>query len=240
MKLDILAFGAHPDDVEISCAGTLISHIEQGKKVGVIDLTRGERGTRGTPEIRDVEAAHAAQIMGIHVRGNLQFEDCFFANDREHQLAVIRAIRSYQPRIVLANAPQDRHPDHSRASQLVSDACFLAGLLKIETLDAAGNSLPPHRPQLLLHYIQDNFLQADIVVDITPYMSRKMEALRAFHSQFYNASATDEPQTYIATPEFLDRIVNRAAEVGKYSGFAYAEGFITSRTLGIKSIDHLF
>lgn len=238
MKLNILAFGVHPDDVELSCAGTLMAHIDQGYKVGIVDLTRGELGTRGTPELRLVEAQNAGEIIGVEVRNNLGMRDGFFKNDEAHQLQIIEQIRQYQPDIVLANATEDRHPDHGRSAELVRDAFFLSGLRMIETKDADNNIQEPWRPRLLLHYIQDRWLNPDIVVDISPYIDRKIEAVKAFSSQFYDPNS-NEPATYIASKSFFDSIPARAKEAGRASGFEYAEGFTSAKFLGIKDLNTL-
>lgn len=234
MKLNILAFGAHPDDVELSCAGTLMSHLAQGKTVGIVDLTRGELGTRGTPELRDQEAAAAAQIMGIEVRENLGFADGFFTNDALHQIAIIRLLRRYQPDIVLANAIDDRHPDHGKAARLVADACFLSGLSKIQTLDK-GKTQKPWRPKALYHYIQDRHLIPDFVVDISPFLDKKIEAILAYKSQFYDPNST-EAATYISSPDFLERVRTRHIDFGMPMNFKYAEGFTISRYIGITNL----
>lgn len=234
MKLDILAFGAHPDDVELSCSGTIIKHIREGKKVGLIDLTRGELGTRGTAEIRDAEAAEASRLMGISIRENLNMDDCFFINDKENKLKVARAIRKYQPEIILANAVSDRHPDHGRAAALVSDAVFLAGLLKVETLDGAAKQ-QPWKTKAVYHYIQDRYIKPDFAVDISDYIDEKMKAIMAFRSQFYNPAST-EPETAISSKEFLDFLQARSVDYGRSIGVKYGEGFTVERTLGVKSL----
>lgn len=234
MKLNILAFGAHPDDVELSCAGTLMSHLAQGKTVGIVDLTQGELGTRGTPELRQQEATAAAQIMGIEVRENLGFADGFFTNDATHQIAIIRLLRRYQPDIVLANAIDDRHPDHGKAARLVADACFLSGLAKIQTLDK-GKTQKPWRPKALYHYIQDRHLIPDFVVDISPFLDKKTEAILAYKSQFYDPNSTEAP-TYISSPDFLERVRTRHIDFGIPMGFKYAEGFSTNRYIGITNL----
>ncbi|WP_242928228.1 bacillithiol biosynthesis deacetylase BshB1 [Pontibacter vulgaris] len=235
MKLDILAFAAHPDDVELGCAGTLIAHIAAGKTVGVVDLTRGELGTRGTPEMRAAEAEDASKIMGLLVRDNLDFADGFFQNDREHQLKVVQKIRQYQPEIVLMNAIYDRHPDHGRGSQVVSEACFLAGLKMIETIGDNGEAQQAWRPKAVYHFIQDRYIQPDIVVDVTPFWEKKMETIRAFKSQFYNPDDTS-PNTYISSPDFLNFIEARAQEYGHAIGVKYGEGFTTERRMGVRSL----
>lgn len=235
MKLDILAFGVHPDDVELGCAGTLMASIDQGKKVGIVDLTRGELGTRGTPITRTQEAAAAAKIMGVDIRENLDMADGFFANDEAHQRKIISIIRKYQPDIILANAPEDRHPDHGRSAKLVSDAAFLSGLRKIETIDE-GIAQNAWRPAYTFHYIQDRFIQPSFVIDITPFMERKMEAVLAYGTQFASAD-TSEPQTYISSPQFLETVKARALMLGKRIGVGYAEGYITEKIIGFSNFD---
>lgn len=235
MKLDILAFGVHPDDVELGCSGTIMAALAEGKKVGIVDLTRGELGTRGTAETRKQEAAAAAAIMGVTVRENLGMADGFFQNDEQHQRMVIEVIRKYRPEIILANAPEDRHPDHGRSAKLVSDAAFLAGLRKIETTD---NEQPQEawRPTYVFHYIQDRFIQPSFVVDITAYMDKKIESVLAYTTQF-NSTGGNEPQTYISTPQFLETVKARAMMLGKRIGVGYAEGYITEKIIGINSFD---
>ncbi len=229
MKLDILAFAAHPDDAELGCGGTILKHIGMGMNAGIVDLTKGELGTRGTPLLRAEEAAAAAAILGIAARKNLGFSDGFFQNDKEHRIEVIKAIREFRPEVVLAPALSDRHPDHGRAASLVSEACFLSGLSKINTGQEAW------RPKAVYHYIQDRFVQPCFVVDITPFMDKKMEAVKAFRSQFHDP-ASKEPQTYISRPEFLEYIRSRAMEYGKITGVLYAEGFTTERPPGIENL----
>jgi bacillithiol biosynthesis deacetylase BshB1 len=235
MKLDILAFGVHPDDVELGCAGTIMAAIDQGKKVGIVDLTRGELGTRGTPITRTQEAAAAAKIMGVDVRENLDMADGFFTNDETHQRKIIALIRKYQPDIILANAPEDRHPDHGRSAKLVSDAAFLSGLRKVETIHE-GITQNAWRPAYTFHYIQDRFIQPSFVIDITAYMERKMEAVLAYGTQFTNAD-TSEPQTYISSPQFLETVKARALMLGKRIGVGYAEGYITEKIIGFSNFD---
>jgi bacillithiol biosynthesis deacetylase BshB1 len=239
MKLDILAFGVHPDDVELGCAGTLMAAISEGKKVGIIDLTQGELGTRGTSETRRTEAADAAKVIGVSVRENLKMADGFFQNDEIHLRKVITAIRKYQPDIVLCNAPEDRHPDHGRSAKLVADAAFLAGLRKIET-QQEGKQQTEWRPKNVFHYIQDRFLKPDFVYDISAYFDKKMEAVLCYKTQFFApGTEIDEPQTYISSPEFLDTVKARALSLGKRIGVKYAEGYITNKTIGIESFDGL-
>lgn len=237
MKLDILAFGVHPDDVELGCAGTLLAAKAEGKKVGVIDLTGGELGTRGTKETRSIEAANAAKVMGLDIRENLGMADGFFQNDEAHQRLVITAIRKYQPEIVLCNAPEDRHPDHGRSAKLVSDAAFLSGLRKIITKDAQGQDQEAWRPKYVFHYIQDRFIQPSFVVDISAYYEQKLEAILAYTTQFNALDDQGEPQTYISSPQFLDSVRARALMLGKRIGVQYAEGFISEKVLGIDSFD---
>ncbi|MET6997912.1 bacillithiol biosynthesis deacetylase BshB1 [Chitinophaga defluvii] len=237
MKLDILALAVHPDDVELSCAGTLMAHAAQGMQVGVVDLTRGELGTRGTPELRAKEAQAAAKVMGLAVRENLELADGFFRNDTMEQMAIIKAIRKFQPDIVLANAIDDRHPDHGRAAKLIADSCFLAGLRKVETtLD--GLPQTAWRPKQVFHFIQDRYHTPDFVVDITPFIERKMEAIKSFSSQFL-AAQDNEPQTYISSPAFFDSVVNRDRMLGKMVGVQYAEGYTSAKMVGIRSFADL-
>ncbi len=235
MKLDILAFGVHPDDVELSCAGTLMAAIAEGKKVGIIDLTKGELGTRGTPETRVMESSRAAAIMGIPIRENLGMADGFFRNDEFHQRKVIEILRKYQPGIIFANAFEDRHPDHGRSAKLVADAAFLSGLRKIETF-SNGNLQAIWKPSYVFHYVQDRFIEPSFVVDITAYMDKKMEAVRAYATQFFNPDL-DEPQTYISSAQFMETIKARNLMLGKRVGVEYAEGFNSEKTLGIRGFD---
>jgi bacillithiol biosynthesis deacetylase BshB1 len=237
MKLDILAFGVHPDDVELSCAGTLLSAIAAGKKVGVVDMTMGELGTRGSIEIRMEEAKKASAIMGLHVRENMGMADGFFANDEAHQRKVVAIIRKYQPDIILANAFSDRHPDHGRSARLVEDASFLAGLRKVETfLD--GELQPIWKPNYVFHYIQDRYMEPAFVVDISDFIEKKMEAIQAYSTQFFNPDL-DEPQTYISSQSFLETIRSRNLMFGKRIGVAYAEGYCTEKMIGFKSFDNI-
>jgi N-acetylglucosamine malate deacetylase 1 len=235
MKLDILAFGVHPDDVELGCSGTILAALAEGKKVGIVDLTRGELGTRGTAETRKQEAAAAAEILGVQVRENLGMADGFFQNDEANQRLVIEMIRKYQPEIILANAPEDRHPDHGRSAKLVSDAAFLSGLRKIET-SHNGTAQTAWRPTYVFHYIQDRFIQPSFVVDITAHMDKKIQSILAYTTQF-NSTGGDEPQTYISTPQFLETVKARAMMLGKRIGVGYAEGYITEKIIGISSFD---
>ncbi len=237
MKLRILAIAAHPDDVELGCAGTLIKHAKAGDAVGILDLTKGELGTRGTPETRLEEAAAAGRIMGLAVRENLAFRDGFFRNDEAHQKALIRHIRRYRPDIVLTNAPEDRHPDHGRGAVLVSDACFLAGLRKIET-DWDGTAQEAWRPKRVFHMIQDRQLEPDFIVDISAVTEVKMEAIKAYKSQFHDPTS-DEPMTYIASQDFLEQIAMRDALMGKRIGTARGEGFISVNVPGVEDLNAL-
>ncbi len=237
MKLDILAFGAHPDDVELGCAGTLAKEVSLGKSVGIIDLTQGELGTRGSAEIRFQEATNAAQILGVRERENLKMRDGFFVNDETHQLQVIKMIRKYRPEIVLCNAIDDRHIDHAKGSKLISDSCFLAGLQKVETM-LEGNIQAAWRPKLVYHYIQWKSIEPDFVVDITGFMDKKMEAIMAYDSQFYNPN-TDEPVTPIATKNFLESIKYRSQDLGRLIGTDFAEGFTVERYLAVSSLGDL-
>ncbi|MBV6644615.1 MAG: bacillithiol biosynthesis deacetylase BshB1 [Cyclobacteriaceae bacterium] len=235
MKLDILAIAAHPDDVELSCSGTLITQIRKGNSVGIIDLTKGEMGTRGTPEQRLQEANDAGKLIGVSVRENLGFDDAFFSNDKDHQLEIIRMIRKYQPDIVLANAPYDRHPDHGRASTLVEEAFFKAGLVKIETTDR-DLSQEPWRPKRLFHYIQSVTLEPNFIVDVSAVHEQKMKAILAFKSQFHDPGS-EEPETYISSPAFLEMIASRSREFGHRIGVQHGEGFIAKQVLGISDLN---
>jgi len=234
MKLDILVFAVHPDDAELGCSGTILKHIADGKKVGIVDFTRGELGTRGSSEIRDEEAAASAKILGLHARENLSMKDGFFQNNEEHQLQLIKMVRKYQPEIILTNALHDRHPDHGRAGDLANDAIFLSGLRRIETqLD--GIAQTEWRPRLVLQYIQDRYIKPDIIVDISEHMDTKIESIKAFKTQF-DSPNTDEPQTYISTPAFLESVIGRAREFGKDIGAKYGEGFTSRKLLGITNL----
>jgi N-acetylglucosamine malate deacetylase 1 len=235
MKLDILVLAAHPDDAEISCAGTIARHVAMGHKVGIVDFTKGELGTRGTVEIRAAEAAAAAKILGVSVRENLGLRDGFFENDSTHQLAVIGAIRKYQPSIVLANAVYDRHIDHGRGASLAYDACFLSGLVRIETQDENGKKQAPWRPGVVYHYIQSLYIEPDFIVDVSDYWDIKIEALKAFKSQFYDPE-NSESETYISRPGFVKMIEARASDWGYAIGSKYGEGFTTRRYLGVNSL----
>jgi len=235
MKLDILAVAVHPDDVELGCSGTLLMEKANGKRTGVVDLTRGELGTRGTPELRAEEAARAADILRLDVRENLGMADGFFRNDEAHQRLLIRAIRDYRPEIVLANSLEDRHPDHGRAGHLIREACFLSGLRKVETFDKEGRAQEHWRPKYIFHYIQDRYFEPSFVYDISPVFDVKLQSIRAYSSQFYSSGySVDEPQTYISSPEFLSAIIGRHQMFGKMIGVSYAEGFITEKMIGVR------
>lgn len=237
MKLDILAFGAHPDDVELGCSGTIAKEVSLGKKVGIIDLTRGELGTRGSVEIRNSESAKASEILGVSVRENLDMRDGFFINDEAHQLKIIQMLRKYRPEIVLCNAIADRHIDHGKGSKLVSDACFLSGLVKIET-ELNGEKQQAWRPKVVYHYIQWQNIEPDFVVDISGFLDKKMESVLAYGSQFYDPNS-NEPVTPIASKNFLDSVKYRAEDFGRLVGVEYAEGFTTERYLAVNSLADL-
>lgn len=237
MKLDILAIGAHPDDVELGCAATIAKEISLGKKVGILDLTRGELGTRGSAEIRAQEAAKAAEILGVQVRENLGFADAFFVNDKEHQLKIIEVIRKYKPEIVLCNAVDDRHIDHPKGSKLVSDACFLSGLRKVATsLD--GEVQEVWRPKQVYHYIQWKNLEPDVVVDVSGFIEKKMEAVMAYSSQFFDPNSK-EPSSPISSQNFIQSVKYRAQDLGRLIGVECAEGFNSERYVAVKSFDNL-
>lgn len=237
MKLDLLAFGVHPDDVELSCAGVLLVEKKNGKKTGIIDLTEGELGTRGTAQTRKQEAADAAKILGVDIRENLAMADGFFQNNETHQRKIITALRAYQPEIVLCNAVEDRHPDHGRSSKLVADAAFLSGLMKIDT-EQNGKPQTAWRPKYVFSYIQDRMLQPDFVIDISDVFDRKIEAIKAYRTQFHTGDA-EGPSTYISTPDFLDSVVYRHKWFGKMIGVKYAEGFRSEKMIGMKNFDAL-
>jgi len=237
MKLDILAIGVHPDDVELGCAGTILKHIALGKKVGILDLTKGELGSRGSGDLRLQEAKDSAKILGISVRDNLCFADGFFKNEEAHQLEIIKILRQYQPNIILANAYRDRHPDHGRAAKLVSEACYYSGLLKIET-ELNSEIQKEWRPKAIYHYIQDRFLNPDFVIDISEYLELKMEAILAFKSQFYNSNS-NEVETPISSENFMDFVKARMTNFGRDIGVDYAEGFTVQRPIGVEDITTL-
>ncbi|MFN3402681.1 MAG: bacillithiol biosynthesis deacetylase BshB1 [Cytophagaceae bacterium] len=236
--LDLLVIASHPDDAELSCAGTILSNVAKGRKVGIADLTRGELGTRGSAELRDSEAKASAEILGLTARVNLGFEDGFFSvDDKHHTLELIKIIRRFRPEVVLCNAKDDRHPDHGRGGALASRACFLSGLIKIET-QREGKSQEAWRPRLVLNYIQDRLTKPDVVVDITPYWEKKIEAIKAFKSQFYDPFSK-EPVTYISTPEFFDFIQARALEFGHSIGVKYGEGYTMAKQVGVEDLFNL-
>ena len=238
MKLDILAFGAHPDDVELGCGATIAKEISLGKKVGIVDLTRGELGTRGSADLRDEEAKKSAEILGVSIRENLGFSDGFFKNDKEHQLAIIKMIRKYRPEIVLCNAIDDRHIDHGKGSKLVSDACFLSGLLKIET-KVDDKLQEKWRPNNVYHYIQWKNINPNFVVDVTGFIEKKVDSILAYSSQFFDPKS-NEPETPITSKIFLDSITYRAKDLGRIIGVEYAEGFTSERFVAVKNLDKLF
>lgn len=238
MKLDILVIAAHPDDAELSCGGTIISNVAKGRKVGIVDLTRGEMGTRGTPEIRLQEASEAADIMGVSVRINLEFEDVFFVNDRDHQLAIAAQVRRFQPDIVIANAVTDRHPDHGKGAALIAQACFIAGLKQVKT-ELEGEDQDAWRPRNVYHMIQSNFITPDFVVDVSDHWETKMEAVKAYKSQFFDPNSK-EPETFISTPAFMNLIESRGVEMGQPVGFNYAEGFTVAKRMGVKDLFDLY
>lgn len=238
MKLDILAIGVHPDDVELSCSGTLLKHKAIGKKIGVLDLTRGELGTRGTAETRDVESLVASEILGLDVRENLGMRDGFFRNDEEHLLKIVTRIRKYQPEIILANAIDDRHPDHPRAAKLVNDAVFLSGLVKIET-SSDGVSQKPWRPGLLLNFIQNTYVKPDILVDISDFWDIKKQAIAAYKTQFFTEEQEEGIETYISSSGFMKFLEGKGIELGKSIGVNYAEGFTSAKLLGVDNLFNL-
>ncbi|MHA7862747.1 bacillithiol biosynthesis deacetylase BshB1 [Flagellimonas marinaquae] len=236
MKLDILVFGAHPDDAELGAGATIAKEVSKGKKVGIVDLTRGELGTRGSAEIRDQEAAKAAEILGVSVRENMEFADGFFVNDKEHQLELIKIIRKYRPEIVICNAVEDRHIDHAKGSKLVSDSCFLSGLRKIDTkMDGDDQWQDAWRPKVVYHFIQWKNLEPDFVVDVTGFIEKKTDAIMAYASQFYDPNS-DEPETPISSKNFTDSVNYRARDLGRIIGVEYAEGFTVERYVGVESL----
>lgn len=234
IKLDALVFAAHPDDAELSCSGTILSMVAEGKKVGIVDLTQGEMGTRGNPELRKKEAQKAKEVLGLSIRENLGLQDVFFSNTGGNQLVLIQTIRKYRPEIVFGNAIFDRHPDHGKASQLISDACFYAGLAKIETLEK-GAIQAAWRPKIVYHYIQDRMMIPDLVMDITPFWDKKIESISCYSSQFFNPESK-EPETWISKPDFVHFIEARAREMGHVVGVTFGEGFKTERPIKPKSI----
>jgi N-acetylglucosamine malate deacetylase 1 len=240
MKLDILAIGVHPDDIELSCSGTLLHQISLGYKVGLLDLTRGELGSRGSAEIRDAEAADAQRIMGALVRENVRMADGFFTHNEENLRKIISVLRKYQPRIVLANAIEDRHPDHGRAAKLTADACFLSGLIKIETLDEQQQIQAPWRPETVYHYMQDRSLKPDFVFDITPYAEKKLAVIQAYKTQFYNPEATAGPATPISSKSFLDSVQAKDRVYGRLINVEFAEAYTTHRAVGVRDLFDMY
>ena len=237
-KLDFLAFGAHPDDVELGCGATIAKLVSQGKKVGIVDLTRGELGTRGSAEIRTKETKEASKILGISLRENMDFKDGFFRNDEEHQLKIIKVIRKYQPDFVFCNAPDDRHIDHPKGSQLIVEASFLSGLTKINTDDSSGNAQKQWRPKNIYHYIQWKNLDPDFIFDVSGFHNTKMNAVKCYSSQFYDPKSK-EPETPISTKNFMNFVQSRANDFGRLIGVEHGEGFISNRKLGFSSFDEL-
>lgn len=238
MQLDILAFGAHPDDVELGASGTIIKHVRSGSKVGVIHLTRGELGTRGNADLRDIEAQEASKVMGVSILENLGFRDGFFVNDEDHQLAVVRMIRKYRPKYVLANAVSDRHPDHSKGADLLRSAVFLSGLQKVKT-ELDGIAQEAFRPDRVLHYIQFMPLDPDIIIGFSEeVMEQKMKAVEAYSSQFYDPNS-DEPETIISTKNFIDSVRYRAMDLGRLIGQPYGEGYVSEKRLSVQFLSDL-
>ena len=237
-KLDFLAFGAHPDDVELGCGATIAKLVSQGKKVGIVDLTRGELGTRGSAEIRTKETKEASKILGITIRENMEFKDGFFRNDKEHQLKIIQVIRKYQPDFIFCNAPDDRHIDHPKGSQLIVEASFLSGLIKINTDDSSGNGQKQWRPKNIYHYIQWKNLDPDFIFDVSGFHNTKMNAVKCYSSQFYDPKSK-EPETPISTKNFMNFVKSRANDFGRLIGVEHGEGFISNRKLGFSSFDEL-
>lgn len=237
MKLDILAFGAHPDDVELSCSGLLMIEAKRGKNIGIIDLTQGELGSRGDVSTRKEESASAAKILGVQVRENLGLEDGFFTNDKPTQLKVIQTIRKYQPDLILCNAPHDRHPDHGRGAKLIADASFLSGLVKIETSEN-GQKQQPWKPSYLFNYIQDTYLEPDFIIDITSVFETKLSSIKAYTTQFFNPEV-EGPETYISKPAFLENLIGSNKLMGKKIGVDYGEGFLSDKKIGLHSLNDL-
>jgi bacillithiol biosynthesis deacetylase BshB1 len=236
VKLDLLAFGAHPDDVELGCGGSLAKAVSEGKKVGIVDLTLGEMATRGTPQVRAKESQAAADILGVSIRENLNFKDAFIFNNESHQMKVIAVLRKYQPRVVLCNALRDRHIDHGKAADLVCHSSFLSGLKRVDTQDYQGNKQTAFRPQHIFHYIQWEELSPDFVVDISGFLPKKMEAIHAYKSQFYDQNS-EEPQTPISSLNFLESIASRAKNMGRLIYKDAAEGFTTDQLIGVENFD---
>ncbi|GAA0880058.1 bacillithiol biosynthesis deacetylase BshB1 [Algoriphagus jejuensis] len=234
MKLDVLVLAAHPDDAELGCSGTIAAHVAKGHKVGIVDLTQGEMGTRGTPQIRLRESDDAAKILGLYARENMGFKDIYFKDDEFHQKELIRVIRKYRPEIVLANAVSDRHPDHGKGSSLATNACFMSGLRKIET-SQDGEEQEPWRPRFVYHYIQNNYIEPDFIFDISEYWDVKVASIMAFKSQFYDPT-NEEPSSFISSPEFLPFIESRAREFGHRIMSKYGEGFTVERFIGVDDL----
>ena len=232
MKLDILAFGAHPDDIELACSGTIIKHLKNGLKIGIIDLSRGELGTRGTVNTRNQETINSTKVLGVQLRENMDFKDGLFENNEQNKIALIKKIREYRPEVVLTNAANDRHPDHGRSSDLTLDSCFLSGLEKIETNQKVW------RPKHIYHYIQFNTILPDFVIDITEEMDKKLESVLCYKTQFYNPESK-ESETIISSEDFLESVKYRARDLGRQSDCKYAEGFVSNQTLKINSLKDL-
>jgi len=238
MKIDVLAFGVHPDDVELGCAGVLIAEKKNGKKIAIVDLTQGELGTRGNAQIRKEEATAAAEILNADARENLMMEDGFFENNEINKRKIITVLRKYKPEIIFCNAPEDRHPDHGRSAALVEEAAFLSGLSKIETfLDDELQTA--WRPKFVFNFIQDRYLKPDFLIDVSAEMEQKIESVKAYKTQFFNVENPGGPQTYISSPEFLESVYARAAMFGKMIGVKYAEGFLSKKMIGFKNLDAL-
>lgn len=234
MKLDILAIASHPDDAELSCSGTLAAHVAKGYKVGILDLTCGEMGTRGNPELRLKESAIASKALKLSMRENLKFEDVFFKDDKAHQMEIVKVIRKYKPEIILANAIRDRHPDHGKGASVVTNACFISGLRRVETI-VDGKGQEPWRPKFVYHYIQNDPIQPDFIFDITPFWDQKLASIRAFKSQFHDPDS-HEPESFISNPDFLGFIEARAMEMGHRIMVKYGEGFTVERMVGVKDL----
>lgn len=238
MKLDVLAIGSHPDDVELGCSGTLIKEIKRGKRVGIVDLTQGELGTRGTIDTRYQESADAAKIMGVTIRENLKMRDGFFKNDEMHQKQLISILRKYQPEVVIGNIHEDRHPDHGRGGWLIYDACFFSGLRQIQTFDENGKEQLQWRPKMLLQYIQDRFYEPDFIIDVSAEWEQRMQAIKAYKTQFYDPQSK-EPSSYLSNPDFIDALIARARLLGKRIGVKYGEGFLSKKSIGLQNLDAL-
>lgn len=238
MKLDLMVMSVHPDDAELGAGGTIAKYVSEGKTVGIIDLTRGELGTRGTAETRAEEAAEAARILGVSVRENLGLRDGFFSNEEDSQRVIISAIRKYKPEIVITNAIDDRHPDHGRASKLVNDSLFLSGLRRVET-QVEGVNQEAFRPRLQLQLVQDKYIQPDIILDISNYWDLKEKSILAYKTQFNSLTEEDGPQTYISNPDFMEYTKARAREFGRNIQVSYGEGFTSRKLLGVNDLFEL-